>query len=93
MEISKILKRLREQRDFKINKCAATVGVSPITYREWEYGRAISGEPYLKIAKLFDVSLSELFGCNESLLSKELYEIEQELNTALNQIKNIRSFL
>lgn len=54
------LKRLRLQAELGIGEAAKAIGVSPSTYREWEYGRAIRGEPYAKIALAFDVTLSEL---------------------------------
>lgn len=41
-------------------EAALALSVSPSTYREWEYGRAIRGEPYAKIAQIFHVTLSEL---------------------------------
>jgi transcriptional regulator with XRE-family HTH domain len=39
---------------------ARAIGVPASTYREWEYGRAIRGEPYVKMAEVLKVSLYEL---------------------------------
>ena len=43
-----------------MTEVAARTGVPLTTYREWEYGRAIQGEPYGAIAKVLEVSLEEL---------------------------------
>lgn len=43
-----------------MKELAQQVGVPVSTYREWEYGRAIVGEPYPKLADALRVSLSEL---------------------------------
>ncbi len=58
--ISKRLKRLRDGRKLTVKQIAALIGVSPSTYREWEYGRAIQGEPYPRLAEAFGVSLHYL---------------------------------
>lgn len=54
------LKRIRESRGLTVSGVARTAGVPPTTYREWEYGRAIKGEPYLKIADALGISVYEL---------------------------------
>ena len=71
-KISELLKKCREEKGLTIKECADQVGVSSSTYRDWEYGRAISGEPYVKIAHLFGITLSELFGRNPQKMNKEL---------------------
>jgi transcriptional regulator with XRE-family HTH domain len=54
------LKRIREERNLSIKEIASRVGVPVSTYREWEYGRAIKGEPYVKIAEALGVGVYEL---------------------------------
>ncbi len=93
MSISKKLVELRKKRELTISKCAKEIGVSASTYRDWEYGRSISGEPYLAIAKLFGISLAELFSIDNSQVDKNLKEIESDLKKILNHIKNTRSYL
>jgi len=93
MKISEQLKKFRKKADLKIVDCANKIKVSQSTYRDWEQGRSISGEPYLKIAKLFNVSLSELFGLSSHALTKELSDIQIELENVTARIKNIRSNL
>ena len=58
--LGKRLRRLRRDKGLSISDLAKMVGVSESTYREWEYGRAIRGEPYGKLADTLDVSVSEL---------------------------------
>lgn len=54
------LQNLRNQQNLTATEVAQAVGVSVSTYREWENGRAIRGEPYVELAKIFQVSLLEL---------------------------------
>jgi transcriptional regulator with XRE-family HTH domain len=54
------LKELRVKNHLSVAEVAKEIGVSASTYREWEYGRSISGEPYDRLAKVFKVSLSEI---------------------------------
>jgi transcriptional regulator with XRE-family HTH domain len=54
------LRRLREQKQLSIKDIAKAAGVPTSTYREWEYGRLIKGEPYPKLAGVLGVSLHEL---------------------------------
>ena len=61
-----------------MRKAAQLIGVPETTYREWEYGRQIRGEPYLKIAKAFGISVSELLGAESSNLT-----VDQRLNRIL----------
>lgn len=93
MSISSQLKRFRKKHQLTVADCANSIGVSHSTYRDWENGRAISGEPYLKMTRLFGISLSELFELNEAELSIELMELEKLLLSASETIKNIRSRL
>lgn len=65
------LKRLRRLRGFSTVEAAKLIGVPPTTYREWEYGRQITGEPYPDIARAFEVTLDELFGNDPSNTSLE----------------------
>ena len=93
MNISEQLKKFRNKANLSAAECAESIGVSPSTYRDWENGRSISGEPYTKVAKVFGISLSELFGLNERELSIELRELDIALKRASNHIKKIRSKL
>ncbi len=93
MKVANQLKKYRSLSGLSIVDCAGKVGVSQSTYRDWENGRSISGEPYVKIAKVLGVSLSELFGLTPKMISSELNSIEIELGHLRDHIKNIRSYL
>lgn len=76
------LKRLREARGIKVKEMASRLGVSVSTYRDWEYGRAIKGEPYPKMAEILSVSLQELLTGRCPLpeqVMKEIFKCEQAL--------------
>jgi DNA-binding XRE family transcriptional regulator len=45
------LKQLREERRLNVKEAAKLIGVPMTTYRDWEYGRAVTGETYVKISK------------------------------------------
>lgn len=93
MAMGEQLKKLRNTKGLKVKDCANYLGVSPSTYREWENGRSINGEPYSKIAQLFEVSLSELFGQNQQELARDLHSIEKMTEELLNLVRNTRSHL
>jgi transcriptional regulator with XRE-family HTH domain len=80
--IGERLKHFRIEAGLSASSVARKLGVAPSTYREWENGRAIRGETYLKLAAIFKVSLYELFGSNspKSLLATDIKEIEKVLD-------------
>ncbi|MCP4912457.1 MAG: helix-turn-helix transcriptional regulator [Oligoflexia bacterium] len=80
------LKRLRVSKGSSISDVSNHIFVSPSTYRDWENGREIKGEPYIKVAEYFNVSLNYL------LTGQEL-KIEEALNEVEKHIRIIRSFL
>jgi transcriptional regulator with XRE-family HTH domain len=71
------LRRLRLAAQLSTHEVAKLIDVSSSTYREWEYGRGIRGEPYAKIAKAFGVSLSELLLGETASKSKAIQELER----------------
>ncbi len=92
--IAKRLKKLREARHLTIKEAATLIGVPQTTYREWEYGRAIRGEPYIRIAKAFNISLDELFGCPKShpeLYDKELEKIIEDVDKISNRLSYLKN--
>lgn len=58
--LGKRLIRLRKRKNLSIKDVALRVGVPQTTYREWENDRKIVGEPYVELAKVFEVSVYEL---------------------------------
>lgn len=77
--ISAKLKNFRLQKGLTQKEVAHRLGVPSSTYRSWEYGAAISGEPYQGLCHVFEVSLTELLGLpsQESQQQQILQEIQQ----------------
>lgn len=84
---SKRLKSLRLAKGLSIKDLAKEIQVPVTTYREWEYGREIKGEPYLRIAKALDVPLHQLLG-GPLGEHKRLVSIVEELEFNLKRLKN-----
>ena len=75
----------RKQKKMTIKEVAKRLNISQSTYRDWEYGRQIKGEPYLALCEVFEVSLSELFG--------QTPKGAQRIKKEINQIKNSLLFI
>lgn len=88
-KMAKKLVALRKSRSYSRKKAAALIGVPETTYREWEYGREIRGEPYSKIAKAFDVSLGDLLDDTPSSFSIEtrLMRVIDDLTVIHSEIR------
>lgn len=74
------LRSLRLARNLNINEVARAVGVVPSTYRAWELGAEIKGEPYLRLAELFEISLYELLTGQTDSRAAKISEIQRILN-------------
>src|SRR5689334_8298643 len=74
--ICRRLKRLRLKRGLSMKAIAAQIKVPLTTYRNWEYGRAIRGEPYERIAQALGVDLTELLTGKKPRSSRTLQRIE-----------------
>lgn len=76
------LRDLRRKKGLSMQEMAKAISVPLSTYREWEYGRAITGEPYPLIASVLGVSLNELFGLKrttEESVFQRVDSIEREV--------------
>jgi transcriptional regulator with XRE-family HTH domain len=89
-EIGSKLKHLRQQNRLSAKDVADELGVAESTYRDWEYGRAINGEPYVALARIFKVSLSELLS---SEITKEKDYILQSLRKIEALVMDIKAAL
>ncbi|MES2768109.1 MAG: helix-turn-helix transcriptional regulator [Bdellovibrionota bacterium] len=86
------LKRLRVEKGLSAKDIAQKIGVSVSTYREWEYGRQIKGEPYVRIATALEVTLYKLLTGKDSdpiQLHSNLEKIEENIKELR---KNLQSF-
>lgn len=54
------LKKFRHQHGLTIQEVSNRTKIPASTYKEWENGRQIRGEPYVLLADLYQVSLQEL---------------------------------
>ena len=80
------LKLLREKRGLTARQLADQIGVPVSTYREWEYGRAIVGEPYVAMSKALDVGVHELLTGESPSRTSYIAKIEK-ITTALFELK------
>ena len=81
MSIGQRLQALRENKGLTIKEVAHRLGISASTYRDWELGTRISGEPYIKLSEEFGVPLSYL-------MTGEMSN-QDELVNSIKQIKRI----
>lgn len=84
--LSQRLVRLRNASELSVAEVARRLNVSPSTYREWEYGRQINGEPYVKLAEVFGIGLIELMTGHKSEIEVYLSQIENSLKLIRKQI-------
>lgn len=86
------MKRLREEKGLSLKRAAEMTQVAVSTYREWENGREIQGEPYVRIAQVLNVGLYELMTGEKAKLSKilsELIEIEQSCQKLRRSLESL----
>lgn len=86
IEFGKTLSALRKKKNLTAHEVATAIGVATSTYRDWESGRAITGNPYKKMTEIYEVSLAQLFGIQEEDKTKQLEKIE-ELEKLLRELK------
>lgn len=82
----KRLHSLRKLKKISVAEISKHVGVSQSTYREWEYGRAIMGEPYILLSEALGVSLVQLMTGEKPVIEQEIEDIEE-------RIKKIKTLL
>lgn len=85
---SKITSR-RKNLGYSVKKVASEIGISESTYRDWENGRKISGEPYEKIAKVLNMPIIKLVTNQEIRIT----EIEKEIKNLINSVNNIEQMI
>lgn len=80
------MKKRRIQLNLKVKEVAKEIGVSESTYRDWENGRKIQGEPYILISKALKMNIADLLSIERNSFS----EIQTQLIMIENCVKNIR---
>lgn len=83
------LKKYREIHKLTIQEVSNKTGIPASTYKEWENGRKIQGEPYEALSNLYRVSIQELItgkkGTTENL--------QQRLDAAIESIREVQKDL
>jgi transcriptional regulator with XRE-family HTH domain len=90
--IGKKLEKFRKNKNMTLKEMAKRINVPVSTYRDWEYGREIKGEPYSKIAEILKISLNELFGIEPTKSSEEIIKKLKIIKQQVELIeKNVQS--
>ena len=85
-DIHSRLRALRKGKSLTIQQVSTITGIPASTYKEWENGRQIRGEPYMNLARVFEVSVHELITGEKSQASPALKRIE-EIEAHLAKLK------
>lgn len=83
------LKRLRLHKNLSVKDVAAAIGVPVTTYREWENGRKIVGEPYKELSQILGVGLYEL-------ITGEKWDSQSVVGSVVNieaELRKIKDYL
>lgn len=86
------LRRLRLANGLTIQQIAKHLGVATSTYREWEYGRSIRGEPYAMLADIFDSTIYEILTgekFNAGKIQVELDQIEYHVKSLRKELSKV----
>lgn len=86
------LKRLRGECGLTVAEVSLRTGIPASTYKEWETGRQIRGEPYLKLASTFQVSLQELFTGEKPQQTRLLGQVDELQQRLLNLRQDLLSY-
>ena len=89
MTISEKMKKRRIQLNLRPKDIAKKVGVAESTYRDWENGRKIQGEPYTLIADALEISVLELLGIETT----KFHQLMLEISELERHVKNIRKIV
>lgn len=93
MNLGERIKKAREDKKLTVSHVARKIGVSQSTYRDWEYGREIKGEPYIKIAEALGVSLTYVLGVSKTETEDTIKEIGELIEKLQNHVNILRSKL
>lgn len=83
------IKKRRTELGLTIKSVSDTLGVSESTLRDWENGRKISGEPYMKLAEILQMPVIKLISEHDLKIS----ELEKEINGLKKSVKNIEKLI
>lgn len=82
------LKKFRLKNRMSADVVAKSIGVAPSTYRDWESGRAVSGQPYKKLAQTLGVTVNQLLDVESNSDYRQLtYEALSEIEKIVTKAK------
>jgi transcriptional regulator with XRE-family HTH domain len=81
IELGKRLRMFRLNKGYSVEEVATKLGIAPSTYREWEKGRAITGNPYLKLSAVLEVGVYQILGVED--------EARDQLFNCLSELEKI----
>ncbi len=87
--IGQIMRNRRIELGKKPSQIAHIIGVSESTYRDWENGRKIQGEPYIKIAQALEINILKLLEVEKA---EHIY-VREQLEQIENIVKNIQKIV
>lgn len=90
MDISEKIKKRRFELGLTAKDVAMQLNVAESTYRDWENGRKIQGEPYVQLSKILNLPLASLFGIEQS---SEVIQLKMDIDQLSEQVNSIRSRL
>lgn len=82
------LKRLRQEKQLSTKQMSLMTGIPISTYREWEAGRQVLGQPYVKLAQALEVNVYELL-TGERMDRFEGHELIEKIEKDLSRLKQI----
>jgi transcriptional regulator with XRE-family HTH domain len=75
------LRFYRTRKNLTIQEVSNQTGIPASTYKEWENGRQIRGEPYPALSQVFQVSLQELITGNSSPANPVFEQLDGIIHT------------
>lgn len=88
--LGKRIETLRVNKGLTQKEVAEKLGIAASTYRDWEYGKQIKGEPYLALSQVLQVSLTELITGNADLPTSKIMQELREIQRIVESIqKNV----
>lgn len=80
------LRKFRLKAGLTLQQVSDRTGIPVSTYKEWENGRQIRGEPYLLLARVYQVSLQELITGEKTQLGPVL----EKLDSMIGEIEAVK---
>ena len=87
-KLSQRLKHLRQAQGLSAKDVAQKLNIPVSTYRDWELGTQITGEPYRELSSLFKVTLNSLMYGEEKKSSEQILKMLRVIKTSLEDLEN-----